>query len=210
MTELEEMIEKMRDSFAECLVTVDAFDRRITKIEEKLRTLDSEVDQIRARKKKNKERAEKRWKDLNILDIEIRDAIEQKAHPAFEADLLYSDQIMLIMSLLKPDNPYYETPKYMFRPGEQFTPTTTRTRSIGQRMSRLGFTSLRTRKYHQAIKEDGLAGSTRTRTVWVLRNLEKYQDHDQVTLAAIADKQWNSVLQYIDAAIINSESPSFM
>lgn len=171
--------------------------------------------QAPVKKKSSGENAANRFKTLNHIDLLIKSAIEEEKDPILgDVDLIYSDQLFKILDRLHGDqHPYFN---YSGRDDQWFGRSkqqTSKCRSLGMRMNKLGFKNLRSRYYQRA--EDGGQGETINRTVWVLRNFDGYKEYTDVEIGNLADKQWReSTIKAADRIRLKhskkADTPTFM
>lgn len=157
-------------------------------------------------KEKLKQSRKKQLQQLNSIDHMIKDAIDQKLHVMLNADLIYSDKLFLVLESLYAEKCHYfeysDENNVLYKTREQ----SNKCRSLGARMSKLGYKTLRTRYYQQSDEEIGESGKTINRTVWVLRNYDMYKTMQSTELHLLADKQWQDVTLRYNQKINNQVS----
>jgi hypothetical protein len=145
------------------------------------------------RKKKKKKAGVEvaaRFKKLNDIDMMIKKVLETDS-TLLKVDLIHSDQIAEVLETYYPDQFYFQysrLPKVAYGLTKQ---QKAHCRSIAGRMTKLGYKTLRTRSYIPA--QNGEPGHTSTRTVWVLRNNDRYEGLSELMVRQVVDHQWSSL-----------------
>lgn len=144
------------------------------------------------KKKKKKVGAEvaARFKQINNIDTMIKAVLETDS-TLLKVDLIHSDQIAEVLETHYPDQLYFQYSRLPKAVYGLTKPQKAHCRSIAGRMSKLGYKTLRTRSYIPA--QNGEPGHTSTRTVWVLRNNNRYEGLSELMVRQVVDQQWSSL-----------------
>lgn len=155
-------------------------------IQEKIDILEKRIEQLEAvilKKKSESKGNAKRFNQLNDLDMKIKSVLESKEHPMLLGlDLVYSDRLFMILEQCYPDIPYFQYTKSGYTNPEE---RSSKIRSLGARMRKLGYKSLRARYYESAHD-----GGSRTRSAWVLNGYHEYSLLPETEVAITCDEQW--------------------
>jgi len=145
-----------------------------------------------------------RTKRRNNIDTLIYEAIEGKLHPFLEADMIYSDQLCLVLGIVYSDHAYFQYNGY-----DKADIQKRKHRSMGMHMRKLDYVNRRTRAYTSRYDQDEVKHRTTNRTIWILRNAELYQDLSEVELYQEADRQWRLAAKQLNHRW-PGEIPSFI